>query len=74
MIDFALSICGQAISAAFSWFTVIFDALGATGLLLAIFSIICAYRFLLGPLFSGKGFGSDKAKFSKGSSNSDTED
>ena len=66
-----LSICDRGIQACFSWFNAIFSRLdGGLGFFIAMFSIYCAFRFLLMPLFSGARLGSDKVKHSKNDSSS----
>ena len=69
-----LSICESGIQACFSWLNAIFNRLdGALGFFIAMFSIYCAYRFLLMPLFKGARLGSDKVKHSKNDSSSKTQ-
>lgn len=59
------------IASCFTWFETLMSSMsGSTQILIAVFSIVCVYRFLLAPLFRGAKAGSDRAKHTKNDSSS----
>ena len=61
-----------ALTAVFDWFNSVFLAFGGVkDFYLAIFFVVCSYRFILAPLFRGVKAGSDRVKRTKNDSSSD---
>lgn len=60
-----------ALMSVLDWFNKLFDAVpGSLNFYISIFFVICSFRFLLAPLFSGAKAGSDRAKHTKNDSSS----